>query len=325
MTAKQLIPTVQHGNIRATVEEVTPELASIYLQILEYGGQRKVRQAHVERLSNEMRRGTFRPGTMIETMAFGGREYLINGQHRLHAVIESGTTQVFTIQQTVVNSMEEIAFAYGRTDIGLKRTSGDMYSALDLAGRLHLPSRAITDLSGAIGFMIGGFTRTGFMAGMAGAVPPETIIDRMALYAPHMITYWDIAANCQRSIRAGAFRAATLSVALLTLRFTAPQATEKQLPSVADFWAGVIHDDGITATDPRKFAMRHIRDTTMSMNGRATSGRIVVGPAYSCRYLASCFKAYMEGRQVRLVKVLDEAAPFEVYGAPIDQEKWWSA
>lgn len=327
-TAKEYVvrpteaPAVEHGAIKATIEEITPELAELYLEALEYGGQRKVRQHHVERLAREMERGTFRPGTLIEIMQFDEKEYLINGQHRLHAVAQSKTTQTFTVQTTRAASMEDIAFAYGRTDIGMKRTNNDLYGALDLAKKLHLPTdRAVTDLSAAVKYML-----TGCAADRSNTypnTPPEEIIDYMAIYAPYMVSYMNIAVNCEQRMRTGVYRAATLAVAMLTLRFAAPYAADHGYPTVEDFWRQAIFDDGLAATDPRKFANRHLRDTTMSSARRGETNRVFVTAGRSSRYLASCFRSYMDRRQIHLVKVLDETAPIAMHGIPSDHSKWW--
>lgn len=314
-------PSVEHGTMRATIEEITPELAELYLKILEYRGQRRMRQHHVDRLAKEMERGTFRAGTMIEIMQFDGREYLINGQHRLLAVVQSKTTQPFTVQTTKATSMEQVAFAYGRTDIGLKRTAGDLYSALDMAGRIDLPSnRAVQDLAAAIRFMLNDCLHTG---GREIGISQETMIDYLTTYAPTMRDYSAMTDGCEARMRPGLFRAATVAIALLTMRFAAPYAKSRGKPAVEDFWRGVIFDDGLTATDPRKFANRHLRDSTMSSAAQSSANRVFVTAPRSSRYLAQCFNAYMDSRQVKMVKVMDDTTPLKIYGVPVAQDAWW--
>lgn len=59
-------------------------------------------------------------------------------------------------------------------------------------------------------------------------------------------------------------RVASLSIVLLSLRFSAPKAEAQGDPSVDEFWRGVIFDDGIQIGDPRKLANRHLLTTAMA-------------------------------------------------------------
>jgi hypothetical protein len=62
-----------------------------------YARQRKLRAAHVQRLARIMNKGEFRQGTPIDLAVVGKRQYLLNGQHTLNAIIHSGEPQMLLV------------------------------------------------------------------------------------------------------------------------------------------------------------------------------------------------------------------------------------
>jgi hypothetical protein len=100
----------------AHVETITPEIAG---EMLESGygvTNRSIMRAAVERYSRDMRDGKwFMTG---EAIKFDRGGQLIDGQHRLYAVIQSGVT----IETLVIRGVDQHAFAF--MDSGQKRTTG---------------------------------------------------------------------------------------------------------------------------------------------------------------------------------------------------------
>lgn len=101
--------------------DVTPEMAAEMLTHNTHN--RGLRPGRVERYARDMKRGRW-PWNGVP-ITFDRDGVLIEGQHRLHAVIESGVT----IRFTVIRGMPpEIQESY---DLGIARTGGD---ALSLRG-----------------------------------------------------------------------------------------------------------------------------------------------------------------------------------------------
>lgn len=302
-----------------TVRKITPDMASRWLEAMAYEHQRTVRKHHVEYLAEEMRRSNFRQFTPIQICSYNGQQLLIDGQHRLNAVISSGIPQVFTVIETQSESADEIAWTYGNTDIGMKRTGGDLYSALELSQKFDLAKYDVGYLSAAVTFLWSGCTRTN-----AAARPHRSdVVECMERYSSHMRSYVSLITGCDKSLQGVTRRAATVSIALLSLRYAKPHAEKRGDPDVLDFWRGVVFDDGIPLGDPRKVANRHL--LTSGMNGGASNSRLaatVVTAAYSARFLASCFNAYMSRRDLKQAKVFDALAPVNLYGTPNDSAEW---
>lgn len=102
--------------IYCNIEAITPELAQRYLE-LNSRQQRKIRRHKVAEYADDMRNGLWElNGAAIVIDEFGN---LIDGQHRLSAVVESGTTQQFVV---VRNVRED---AYRTIDQGMKRSLAD--------------------------------------------------------------------------------------------------------------------------------------------------------------------------------------------------------
>lgn len=308
------------GGLTPFVQRITPVEAGQWLETMKYNHQRAIRKHHVEALAEEMRYGRFVQGTQIRIASYGGRMMLVDGQHRLAAVELSGLSQTFTVLEVVAESEDEVAWMYGYTDIGMRRTAGDLYSALGLAEELNLSKRDVDNLSAAIIFMT-----SGCMRNKSGVNAPhrDEIVTHMRFYAEYMREYVDLLQECERRMRNAATRAASLSIVLLSLRFSKPRAESRGDPSVVEFWRGVVFDDGIQIGDARKIANRHLLNSSM-INGITSFGNATT-PAYSSRLLVRCFHAYMERRDTKQVKVLDAQAPLHMYGVPIDPQKWWEA
>lgn len=88
---RQSVPSVadtQCEGIKTIVITITPEKAATWLR--KGGKNRKVSQAHVQTLVREMLGGRW--SLNGETITFSQNGELLDGQHRLHAVMQSGCT-----------------------------------------------------------------------------------------------------------------------------------------------------------------------------------------------------------------------------------------
>lgn len=100
---------------------ITPQKAKAYLE--KNVDNRPLRMSYVTTLANEMIAGRWRQGTG-ETIKFSKSDKLIDGQHRLHAVIQSGLSFRFLVAFGLDEKVIDVI------DSGLKRTAGDVLSLL---------------------------------------------------------------------------------------------------------------------------------------------------------------------------------------------------
>lgn len=104
--------------LQMSSETITPEVAA---EMLRYNiNNRKLRPSKVARYGHEMANGTWR--LTSEPIIFDWHGRLLNGQHRLHACIESGCS----FETAVHRGVDPAAFDV--IDTGMNRTLGDVLS-----------------------------------------------------------------------------------------------------------------------------------------------------------------------------------------------------
>lgn len=108
-------PNTAVGSATAVFEMITPERAAEYLGA--NLGNRRQRASVISRYAKEMTVGRWL--TTHQGIAFGWDGRLLDGQHRLRAVVESG----ISVQMLVVRGIDPAAFTL--IDHGAKRDAGD--------------------------------------------------------------------------------------------------------------------------------------------------------------------------------------------------------
>ncbi len=108
------------GKVRVRLVRVSPDIAARWLE--QNGSNRHLRQARVKGYVADMLAGRWRPFSSMLVFA-GGR--LVDGQHRLNGVIESGIPQWFVVL--------ERDDAEGVYDLAQQRTVADLIRGDDLS------------------------------------------------------------------------------------------------------------------------------------------------------------------------------------------------
>lgn len=184
------------SGIKVSLVKVTPKMACDWLA--KNKGNRKLRGSHVELLARAMRDGTFQ--TTHQGVAFNDKKILIDGQHRLTAIVKSNTTQTLMVSHGVVSS---------NLDNGLGRTLSD------LTGE----DRAVTSIVGVL-----------FRCVLGGKKPlvheAETIIDS---FRTQLNMLEEMKSLKNRSRLTGASICAAAVLRLAQTRDTEKQAMVQQL------------------------------------------------------------------------------------------------
>lgn len=103
-------------HITSQWEDIGPACATKYIESME--GNRTVRQTRVDYYAGQMKAGLWRP--THQGIAFDSDEHMIDGQHRMWAIIESGATVRIMVTRGV-NPEDVVA-----VDNGLARDYGDI-------------------------------------------------------------------------------------------------------------------------------------------------------------------------------------------------------
>jgi hypothetical protein len=263
-----------------TVQTITPDIAYEILTTMAYERQRRTRPQHVASLARELLRGTFKPGTIEINTLPEGDQYLIDGYHRLQAIIEAGVSSPMVIVNCAVGSMDEVDANYAVTDTGLIRTSVDRATAYNLPSRFALSPRWVTSLGYAVAAITGGFEFDSNDLHTRDAVRSDAVrIPLMETWLPEMHRFVEILAQNKGMWMGGKTRNASLvAIALVTLRYQ-PERAEQ-------FWAAVAKNDGLGRTQPERILIDYLQSSSVKREGTR---------AYA-RAIAYCWNASYDGR-----------------------------
>ncbi len=296
--AKMLIQPVEAPTLApmewSEIVDITPALAAEWLKTYHFNGQRPVRPGNVERLAREMIAGRFKTSE-FRLVHVGAEAFLTNGQHRLHAVIQTGITIRGNVYHQIGASREVAAEDYGDADNIKMRTIPERLAPHDTAERLGLTPTNLNILSGSTGPIIGGFTRTSFTLAQ---IPLAVRIRFMEDYGAEARFYFDVLHGAAKSQQRAMRGRGVMAVALVTLRECGPRAMH--------FWQSVAENDGLHKGDPQHSLVR------LLLSDESRSRRNVVQLS---RLVASLWNSYCRGDKNHAPKARDLALPIFIAGS----------
>lgn len=285
---------------------VTPALAEKILNDANYVRQRRVNQQDVMVYAEMMRRGLWELSDPITFARLHGNLVLVNGQHRLHAVVACGRDIEFRIAVNDCAGPEELQALYYRFDTVMRRrTQEQIINAVGLADESGVSKTIAKATFHAVGVIANGM-KTPHAASIGANAPKLRIIDlRLESCGP----YWEAArsldqvfTSAQTELKVKLTRAQTFAVALLTMKYQ----PEKASP----FWQGVAENDGLKRSDVRHVFVRDL--LTRAINaGTADQGIVAAAIAWN---------AWYEERPIKIIRV-SESAHLRIAGTPIGSRR----
>lgn len=275
---------------------IGPKKAQEILTACAYPKQRKVYPHHVEFLKGVMLRGGWNVGSQLAFARLEGRLTLVNGYHRLHAIIGADQTQEFQLLIIDVDNPADIDHLYSRFDTGSRpRTTAELLNAIDFSKNTGLGKLVSSRLLAAAALIENGFKRVN-----AYELPESKDIDFRILaakkWAVPAATYEDLVRLADKHIKRKLFTASVMSVALTTVLH--------QPSSAAVFWKGVAEDDGLRKGDPRKALSLYLIRTPLG----------VKEIDLTIKAAALAWNAHFLGKPLNFLR--PGAAIFSVLGAP---------
>lgn len=272
-----------------------------------YTRQRDINARQIEFYAEMMTAGEWKPFSDIEiAYAVNGdgteHGYLINGQHRLYAVIESNSEVEFVVKHVVCDSQEEVGQRYGTVDVGRVRSPADYARSLALSEELGFKEYLINRLTSAVTAIHNEFKRSGHYNI---STPQKFILVRE--YRKEARQYFTNTAGGVAVVTKQMNRSFPLAVALITLKESVAIYGEEK---VKHFWSGIAFDNGLKTGDPRKLANYHFMQVALGMSAKGTR----IEAPYTARFLANCFNAFVEDRELKQTRVDDALAPIIIYG-----------
>lgn len=285
-----------------------PGVAERILEELNFGGQRKVREP---RLLKHLRRivlGEWR-GSFPITFAVlpNGVMYLVDGQHRLQAIVRHGAPMPITVLLSPVENMEEARRLYaGFDERDSVRTDNEMMDAVGVSDALDLPRaytsklyKALPILRNDLEPLTGSEIEAGKYVELFGVDARLAVI---AEWKSEASQYLDVIQKTSGRIRARLQTAGCMAVALYTLRYQPIKALE--------FWHGIADNDGLRRNDPRNTFLRDVMERSLSTG---SFRQTVQSPVLA-------WNAFCEGRELKIIKCVTGGA-IAPWGTPLAGRK----
>jgi hypothetical protein len=102
--------------IEEKIQNFSPNLCEKLLLLNTYINQRPLRSPKLNRYSNKMRKGHWLPNATVAIVYLNGDQYIGNGQHFLHSVIQSNKAQHGLLIKVKLDSEEDFAKFYRQFD-----------------------------------------------------------------------------------------------------------------------------------------------------------------------------------------------------------------
>lgn len=248
MLARENPYRLAHFNaLSAEVIKVTPAMAKQLGRECLFDRQRSIRPEHVNRLASEMKSAWFLAGTPVWFCVLPDKKHvLVNGNHTLAAVVESGVTIPLTFVYQLVQNVEEAAQAYACFDIQRSRTWMQAAQAQGLSNELPLLNKALPAMS----WIMADFKESQEHAASNSALQSRHLrFDMVKEYRGALMSLQELLTGTLAQNQRLIGRAATFAVAMVTMK-AQPSAAE-------EFWGGMAKDDGLRVGDPRRTLLRY--------------------------------------------------------------------
>lgn len=261
---------------------ITPEEAETLLRENNFSGQRRVREETVKRYAKAMADGRWTPGTQLAFCECEGQLVLVNGQHRLSAVVAHGAPVEFQILVNKVSHWRQISEQYARHDYDAKKRSfGDVLRAAGMYVESGLPLRVLNNIPLASVILDRGFRD--FKA--AETESAEARLDRVRAWTPTAKILVDSTKTKIPRIEDRPWAAGSLAVMLATIKYCPERAVA--------FWRTSLEDDGLRNTDPRYHVVRYIDSNVVHCTADRES---------LARACANAWNAYYLGREMKCLR-----------------------
>jgi len=257
---------------------------------------------HVE----HMRRGTFHTSVIFFAVMPDGKMYLLDGYHRLNAVIDFGRDMKFVAIVEPCQTYDEVRSLYStfnRPGSERIRTLPQILNALGIAEKLGVQKKMLESAYGVmpvIGNEMAPITRADKQA-MAMAGVMEARCDLLETFSAEVIEYDRCISGAAATTKVLLRKSPVVAVALQTLKYQREMAIR--------FWTAVANDDGLRKGTPERTLLDYMRNNRHT--GRNDDS--IVG-------VALAWNAYFTGRPISALKI-NATKTLHIEGTPIERER----
>lgn len=276
--------------------EVTCINAEEALRILSeyaYEHQRSVLVGKLAQYAKDMRNGDWAGTTTIDIAVFDGKRFLINGQHRLQAVVMSEKPQTFCILYRHFSTYEAIWHAYFNMDAGNMRNAGDSHKML--IEPIGVARNWMGRAAAALRMIDGDF----FHSRGEDVLTRTQLNNKLLEWQEEIRLYAGTVGEPQSPAAKRLHSAPIMAVALVTLRHQKERACE--------FWSGVARNDGLRSGTPEHTLMMFMANYQVLQAG---------GQFPYARKVALAWNAFYSRRGLTVIRLMDTTKPILILGTP---------
>ena len=282
---------------------IAPDDAKRILSHL-FWNMRDVTANRLESYCRLMTDGYWVPGFTITLAVFEGREYLLDGQHRMLALINYGKPLRFNVKRYFCSTKQQVETVYQVTDQGKSRTKLDTMVSAGAGKNLEIGRQKLSRATSAVSTIYRKFGRVATrLEGEAWHFANNPLMQSHILeegWGDAIRGYFESiqGAYPEMSRRQGNLnRSITIAIGLLTFRADAAKAFK--------FWKGIGRFQSLEENDPRVTAARYLMSTDMKREGG-------IPRHHHAKAILSCWNAFAQNRSLTVIRV--QKQPLKVFG-----------
>jgi len=310
--------------LRSRVITMTPVKAADILQNWVYDRQRQTRNSLIASFMQALDEGVFRPGSQVCVALFKGRYILLDGWHRLMAIMETGVTIPVTLtvfRCDTIDQVHRLYITFDNTTSGI-RNKADLFVALyghKVVG--NMPRKTVGKLISAA-TVISNFFSQHIVRVTTHNI--ALVLGCAKKFLKSMQQFILVLKNQTGALRRETLLSApVLAVALATMEWASTMAKK--------YWKGVAHNGICDAGDPRT-AFREFLIELQSVRRNAFNqrkGTTSYTPREISHIAAWCWNAFYNGERIYKIDVSAAATktPIHIAGTPFQysrDSKWFS-
>ncbi len=271
---------------------IAPGIAQRILDELNFSGQRRIKKSRVAERLKEISNGSWVPQISILVLVElpDGSMQLIDGQHRLSAIVEHGSAVPTCLKIIAASDEDDIRRFYAKYDMkDSGRSESELLSASGLAAELEIKPATATILLKAVPIIENGMEPNIRGDEKAHLGSFDFRLSKAYEWNAEARAFDQIVEKADTFIKRKLLRAGTMAVALYTLKHSRTKALE--------FWNGVAENDGLRKFDPRA---RLIADLSNRNLSSGTTRQSIQQPVIA-------WNAFIQGRDLKIIKCIDNA------------------
>lgn len=277
---------------------IGPDLADRILSEMNYVRQRSIKPFRLHRHKTTIERGQWDPDNAIRFARFGKQLILVDGQHRLRAVVETASARQFIIVISDALTWDDVHKMYSRIDVDGNRSVADVLGASDPTNGRDVAFEMRRAGYRAMDTLANDFPHRRLKVGEAELVTKEDRVNCMAFWLDELEDYDGIVRHGQSHLRVALRRAGVVAVALATLKHQHDKAVL--------FWKAVAENKLLRPGDPEQALVNFL--LTSRLDDAHHVGE---------RYTAQAWNAWFQGRRLdKIRKAPNDDRPIKIAGTP---------